>query len=164
MAPAIDDLPCPIAQSLGVVGERWTLLILREAFFRTRRFDEFQRHLGIARNILADRLGTLVDAGVLERRAYQERPRRHEYRLTEKGLDLWPVLVALQAWGEKHAPLESGPRTEYVHRACGHDTTPTLSCSHCGEALGPRDVQAHRAGLESASWPAPAGAPAASRA
>ena len=90
-------MPCPIAQCLGVVGERWTLLVLREAFFRVRRFDDFQRRLGIARNILADRLSTLVDAGVLERRPYQDRPVRHEYRLTQKGLDLWPVLVALQA-------------------------------------------------------------------
>ncbi|MFN8131559.1 MAG: helix-turn-helix domain-containing protein [Solirubrobacteraceae bacterium] len=139
-----DEMPCPIAQCLGVVGERWTLLVLREAFFRVRRFDDFQRRLGIARNILADRLSTLVDAGVLERRPYQDRPVRHEYRLTQKGLDLWPVLVALQAWGEKHAPAQSGPPIELTHTACGHRTVPQLACSHCGEPLGPRDVTAAR--------------------
>jgi DNA-binding HxlR family transcriptional regulator len=137
-------MPCPIAQTLGVVGERWTLLVLREAFFRTRRFDDFQRSLGIARNILADRLVTLVDAGVLERRLYQDRPRRYEYRLTEKGMDLWPVLVALQAWGEKHAEA-SAPPIELVHTGCGHATSPVLACSHCGEPLGPRDITASRA-------------------
>ena len=143
MAPAIDDLPCPIAQSLGVVGERWTLLILREAFFRTRRFDEFQRHLGIARNILADRLGTLVDAGVLERRAYQERPLRHEYRLTEKGLDLWPVLVALMAYGDKYElPDGTEPPTRIVHKECGGAVNDRRICERCGAELDVRDARA----------------------
>src|SRR5205823_14777410 len=93
---------CSIAGTLELIGERWTLLVLRDAFLGVRRFDDFQRDLGVARNVLAARLGRLVDEGVLERVAYQERPERFEYRLTEKGLDLWPVLATLMQWGDQH--------------------------------------------------------------
>ena len=93
---------CSIARALEVVGERWTLLIIRDAFFGVRRFDEFQERLGIARNVLADRLNRLVDEGILERVRYSERPERFEYRLTRKGRDLVPALVGLRQWGDKY--------------------------------------------------------------
>src|SRR6476659_10471164 len=95
-----DDQTCSVARSLEVVGERWTLLVLRDAFLGIRRFDDFQRSLGVARNVLQNRLERLVEHGILERARYQERPERFEYRLTEKGLDLWPVIVSLISFGD----------------------------------------------------------------
>ena len=105
-----DNQNCSIARALETIGERWTLLILRDAFLGTRRFDDFQRSLGIARNVLTVRLKTLTDEGLLERRRYQERPERFEYRLTEKGIDLWPVLFTLMRFGDKHV-VEGMPPT-----------------------------------------------------
>ena len=96
---------CEIARSLELIGERWTLLIVRDIFRGQRRFDEIQKSLGVARNVLANRLDRLVEEGILEKRQYQERPPRSEYFLTEKGIDLWPVLVSLIKWGDKHEPL-----------------------------------------------------------
>jgi DNA-binding HxlR family transcriptional regulator len=133
--------PCSVAQTLEIVGERWTLLVLREAFFGVRRFDQFQRNLGIARNILAARLQTLVGHGILERRLYQERPERYEYRLTQKGLDLYPALVSLMRWGDEHLNAEAGAPVVLIHEACGHDAAPRLTCSHCGEPVGPHDIR-----------------------
>jgi len=133
---------CSVARTLEVIGERWTMLVLREAFFRVRRFEEFQRNTGAARNILSDRLRTLVDNGILERRQYHDRPARFEYRLTEKGLDLYPILISLMQWGDKHAPGEMGPPVVLEHRSCGGRTTPTLVCSECGEPLSARDMRA----------------------
>ena len=104
-----EDQNCSIARALEVLGDRWTILVMREAFMRVRRFDDFQRNLGVARNVLTDRLGRLVDEGILERVPYQERPARFEYRLTEKGLDLWPIMMALLQWGDRHYPAEAGP-------------------------------------------------------
>lgn len=95
---------CSVARALEVVGERWTLLILRDAFLGVRRFDDFQRSLGVARNVLNARLQRLVEHGLLERRRYQERPERFEYRLTEMGLDLLPVIEALMRWGDRWLP------------------------------------------------------------
>jgi DNA-binding HxlR family transcriptional regulator len=134
---------CSIARALEVVGERWTLLILRDALLGVRRFDDFQADLGIARNVLADRLSRLVDAGVLEKRAYSERPLRHEYRLTDKGRDLWPVVHALARWGDKHdAP--DGPPVLFVHRDCGGAVSGHRICEDCGAELEVRDVRAIR--------------------
>src|SRR6185437_16671788 len=102
------DQNCSIARALEVLGDRWTLLVIRDAFLGVHRFDDFQRDLGVARNVLSDRLARLVDEGLLERRRYQERPERFEYRLTEKGLDLFEVLAALMHWGDRwYAP--AGP-------------------------------------------------------
>src|SRR6266852_4038477 len=98
-----ENQTCSIAGALEVVGERWSLLIVRDVLLGLRRFDELQGHLGIARNVLQVRLTRLVDEGVLERRLYQARPPRHEYLLTEKGLDLWPMIVALMKWGDRYA-------------------------------------------------------------
>lgn len=136
------DMSCSVAQCLEVIGEWWTMLIVRDAFLGVQRFDEFQSRLGIARNVLTQRLAKLVDAGVLERRAYQEKPVRHAYVLTDKGRDLWPVLNAMRQWGDRHhAP--GGPPVELVHRACGHTADMVVACAHCGEPVGPRDVRAH---------------------
>lgn len=132
---------CTIARSLEVVGERWSLLILRQAFFGVKRFDQLQASLGIARNILAKRLQTLVAAGILERRKYQDRPARYEYRLTEKGKELYPVVLALKKWGDKYVADEHGPPVTLVHRGCGHEMEGRLDCEHCGEPVTARDVQ-----------------------
>ena len=132
---------CSIARTVAVLGERWTLVILREAFNRRRRFDDIQRDLGIARNILADRLQTLVAEGILERRAYQQRPERFEYRLTDKGRDLYPVLIALMQWGDRYTAGEAGPPVELIHEPCGEQTHPRLVCDHCGEPIDPRDIR-----------------------
>ncbi len=133
---------CSVGRTLEVIGERWTLLVLREAFLGVRRFGEFQRHTGAAKNILSDRLQTLVAGGVLERRLYEERPPRYEYRLTEKGLDLYPVLVSLMQWGDKHAADASGPPVLMRHKGCNEIVAPQLTCPGCGEAIGARDMVA----------------------
>ena len=131
---------CSIARSLEIVGERWTLLVLRDAFLGIRRFDDFQRDLGIARNVLTDRLGRLVDEGILDRRRYQERPERFEYRLTERGRDLWPTLHALATWGDAHA-APGGPPRLFRHRDCGGAVTERRTCAKCGAELDVRDVE-----------------------
>ena len=100
---------CSIARSLEAIGDRWTMLVVRDAFLGVRRFEEFQDRLGVARNILSDRLGRLVDDGILEKRPYQERPQRFEYRLTEKGRDLFPVMISLMKWGDAYALDPGGP-------------------------------------------------------
>jgi DNA-binding HxlR family transcriptional regulator len=137
-----DDQVCSIAGALAVVGERWSLLIVRDVFLGLRRFDELQSHLGIARNVLQTRLTRLVDEGVLERRLYQERPPRHEYRLTEKGIDLWPTIVSLMQWGDAHAAPASGPAVVLSHRGCGGAVDEHRTCAACGARLTPRDVLA----------------------
>jgi DNA-binding HxlR family transcriptional regulator len=138
---ALHDQPCSIARTVAVLGERWTLVILRQAFQGQRRFEDMQRGLGIARNILADRLQRLVSEGILERRRYQERPPRYEYRLTAKGRDLYPVLVSLMQWGDRYTTGDEGPPVLLIHEPCGHETKPLHVCSHCGEPIDPRDVR-----------------------
>ena len=133
---------CSVARTLELVGERWTLLILRDAFLGVRRFDDFQRSLGIARNVLNTRLQRLVESGLLERCRYQERPERHEYRLTDMGLDLWPAVVALMEFGDKHLAGEAGPPVVLRHRGCGGTVTSARTCADCGEPLTARDVHA----------------------
>jgi DNA-binding HxlR family transcriptional regulator len=133
---------CSIAKALEVVGERWSLLIVRDVLNRRRRFDELQKSLGIARNTLAARLQRLVDEDILERRAYQAGPTRYEYFLTEKGLDLWPALIALQAWGDRHSPTPAGPPALIVHKDCGGPVSDRGICEECGELLHARDARA----------------------
>lgn len=132
---------CSVARTVSVVGDRWSLLILRDCFLKVRRFEEFQARLGITRHILADRLRKLVKAGVLARIAYQERPRRYEYRLTEKGLELNAVLLALVRWGDAHMAGKGGPPKLYEHRDCGHVFEPVMCCSACGGAVTARNVR-----------------------
>jgi DNA-binding HxlR family transcriptional regulator len=142
----VGRLDCSIARTLAVVGDRWTLLILRDAFLGARRFEQFQRSLGLSRHRLADRLGRLVRHGVLRRERYQERPPRFEYRLTDKGLDLYGVVVSIAGWGDRHLAGKRGPAIERVHRSCGHAATLRLTCEHCGEAVTARDMRARPRG------------------
>jgi DNA-binding HxlR family transcriptional regulator len=137
-----DSQVCSIAAALEVVGERWSLLIVRDVMLGLRRFDEIQASLGIARNVLQTRLTRLLDHGVLEKRLYQERPARYEYRLTEKGLDLWPAVVALMNWGDRHAAPDAGPPVLLEHRGCGGAVDEHRICSGCGARLSVRDVRA----------------------
>ncbi len=135
------DQNCSIAGALGVIGERWTLLVLREVLLGRRRFREIQRGTGAATNILSDRLQTLVERDVLERVGPDDGGADHvEYRPTAKGRDLVPVLLALLEWGDKYECPAPGPPRVAVHEACGHDAHPHLVCSHCGETLTPGDV------------------------
>src|SRR4051794_12281915 len=133
---------CSVARALEVLGDRWTLLVIRDAFLGVRRFDDFQRNPGVARNVLSDRLQRLVDEGLLERRRYQERPERFEYRLTEKGLDLWPVVHALMSWGDKYSVVPTGPPTLIEHRDCGGPIDADRRCERCGEIVTAREVVA----------------------
>ncbi|MGH2833730.1 MAG: winged helix-turn-helix transcriptional regulator [Solirubrobacteraceae bacterium] len=130
---------CSIARALELVGERWTILVLRDVFLGVRRFDEIQRDLGVARNVLSVRLDRLVNQGILLKTPYQERPVRHEYRLTDKGLDLWPVIEELRRWGDRYTAT-SGPPVVIRHRGCGGELGERRICERCGEALGIRDV------------------------
>lgn len=136
----IDLQVCSVARALSVVGERWTLLILRDAFLGTRRFDQFQSRLGITRHRLSERLGKLVDQGVLTRVQYSEKPPRHEYRLTRKGLALYPVLMTLGHWGDEWMERGQGAPVEYFHQRCGKKMKTVLTCSECGEDLRPQHV------------------------
>ncbi|MEQ5842886.1 transcriptional regulator [Paraburkholderia acidicola] len=137
----VGSMPCSVARTLAVIGDRWTLLILRNAFLGMRRFDEFQSQLGLTRHVLAERLARLVDEGIVVKSSYQERPVRFEYRLTEKGLDLYPVLLALTAWGDRWKDDGNGPPMLLKHRTCDHVFRPVTVCSECGEPLDPRDVK-----------------------
>ena len=136
-----DTQVCSVARSLELIGERWTLLIVRDVFVGVRKFDELQADLGIARNVLTERLTRLVEGGVLERHRYQERPERFEYRLTQKGLDLWPVLVSLLQWGDRYYAPEEGPPLVLEHRGCGGRLAERHRCDRCGEELTASDVK-----------------------
>ena len=129
-----EEQNCSIAGALAVVGERWTLLVMREVLLGRRRFREIRRQTGIAPNILSDRLATLVEHGLLSVGD------DGEYTPTRKGLDLNPVLVALLQWGDRHAARDAGPPRVIVHAACGHDADPQLRCAHCGEAIETPDL------------------------
>jgi DNA-binding HxlR family transcriptional regulator len=134
---------CSVGRAMDVLGERWTFLILREAFYGVRRFTDMQRSLGIARNILSARLHTLVSSGILERRRYQEEPERFEYRLTEAGRGLYPAIIAIMRWGDEH--LSDAPPVE-LHHSCGELADPVLVCRHCSKPMHPHDVTPVAAG------------------
>jgi DNA-binding HxlR family transcriptional regulator len=133
---------CAIARSSGIVGERWVWVILRQAFNGARRFEDFQRGIGLARNVLTDRLNSLVEDGVFERRAYAEHPVRelHEYRLTDKGRALFPVYTALMRWGNEWTDLPAPP-VELLHKPCGERVSARVVCSHCGEDIDVHDTE-----------------------
>ena len=134
-------LNCSVAKALEVIGERWSLLIVRSVMHGNRRFGEMQESLGIARNVLSVRLQRLVDEEILERRAYQESPPRYEYFLTQKGLDLWPALIALLNWGDRYSPAPAGPRRLIVHKECGGTVSERGICESCGKVLAARDAK-----------------------
>lgn len=135
------DMHCSIAQTLEVIGEWWTLLIVRDAFLGVTRFDQLHERLGISRNVLNQRLAHLVEHGVLEKIAYSERPLRHDYRLTDKGRDLFPILTTMRQWGDKYAAPD-GPPLRLRHQACGRLTQAVLVCDKCGEPLASSTVRA----------------------
>jgi DNA-binding HxlR family transcriptional regulator len=140
----VRDFPrdtCPVGKALEIIGERWTFHVLRESFLGVTRFDQFRRNIGVARNILSDRLNTLVAAEILERRLYSEHPPRYEYRLTRKGVDLWGVLVELMRWGNSWMPSPEGPGLVLEHTTCGNVMTPVHACPECGEVLTARNVR-----------------------
>jgi DNA-binding HxlR family transcriptional regulator len=148
---------CSIARTLELVGERWTFLVLRDVFLGVRRFDAMQRDLGVARNVLAARLDRLVGEGILMKAPYSERPPRYEYRLTEKGVDLWPVVVELLRWGDRYAAPD-GPPVVIRHKGCGGELGERRVCTRCGKPLGARDVRAEPgpgSGRERAGAPDP---------
>jgi DNA-binding HxlR family transcriptional regulator len=134
------DQICSIAKSLEVIGERWSLLIVRDVFNGNRRFGEIQASLGVARNVLSARLQRLVDEEILERRLYQENPARYEYFLTEKGLGLWPTLIALLNWGDRYSPTPDGPPKTILHKTCGGRVSERGICEDCGKVLHARDA------------------------
>lgn len=139
---AFADWPCSLARSVDLLGDWWTPLVLRDAYYGVRRFEDFQRSLGIGRNILTQRLNRLVDEGMLERRPYQDRPVRHEYILTDKGRDFFPVVAAIVRWGDRWLAGDEGPPVTLHHVPCDHDMHAEVVCSHCREPLALRDVTA----------------------
>ncbi len=138
---SFSGMHCSVAQCLEVVGEWWSMLIVRDAFLGVTRFDQFQERLGISRNILDQRLNRLVETGVLAKVPYSEHPPRFDYRLTDKGRDLWPIITTMRQWGDKYAAPD-GPPMLVTHKGCGQVSDAVLTCSACGEPMGPRDVRA----------------------
>jgi len=132
---------CSIAAALEVIGDPWTLLVIRDAFTGVRRFEQWQERLGVARNVLAARLKTLVAHGILEPQVYSERPLRHEYVLTRKGKDLYTVLVSLHGWGSKYMYDDRDAGVVMVHKACGQPLDPGLACNCCGDKVERRDIE-----------------------
>jgi DNA-binding HxlR family transcriptional regulator len=139
---SLADFHCSVARTADVIGEWWTPLIVRDAFYGRRRFEDFQRSLGLARNVLAARLDRLVESGIMERQRYQEHPPRDEYVLTEKGRDLFPVIAAMLAWGDRWTAGEAGPPLLLVHETCGKPGTLRATCDQCGEPLSLANIQA----------------------
>lgn len=133
------DMACSIARTLEVMGEPWTPLVIRDVFVGMNRFEQIQQDLGISRKVLTERLNHLVAHGVLERRPYDNRP-RHEYHLTQRGTELFDVLMVMVGWGDKWLAGEEGPPTLYRHHACGEVSHVDLRCSHCGQAMHAKDI------------------------
>jgi DNA-binding HxlR family transcriptional regulator len=131
----IGNLTCSVARAVEVVGDTWNLMIVRELFLGSRRFDDIASQIGISPHLLSVRLQSLTRLEVLQREAYQDKPVRYQYRLTESGRDLWPVIIALKAWGDKWVDWPDGPPLTLQHKNCGHQTTPTLVCPECGDPM-----------------------------
>ena len=137
----IAEQTCSIARTAAVIGDAWSLLILREAFFGRRRFGDFVEHTGAQPSVVSTHLKRLVDAGILDRREYQQNPVRHEYRLTQMGKDLQPVMLALMKWGDTHLAGAAGAPIVNTHTDCGHDADPTMVCGHCSEPITTRNIR-----------------------
>jgi DNA-binding HxlR family transcriptional regulator len=147
---------CTVGRAMAILGERWTVVVLREIFLGVRRFDDIRRHSGIPRQVLTNRLATLVDQGLLRRVPYQVAGARtrHEYRLTPMGLELQPILLSIAQWGDRHLADPAGPPLEFVHRDCGEPVHVELHCSSGHTIDEPRDV---------ASMPGPGARPRTNR-
>jgi len=135
------DKPCGIAQTLGIIGDSWTLLILRNCFLQTHRFADFQQQLGLTRHVLAERLAKLVDHGILKKVAYGESGKRFEYRLTQKGASLAPVFMALSSWGNEWLFEQGEAPIQYEHQSCGQTMQPVMGCSSCGGEIKGNNVK-----------------------
>lgn len=133
--------PDAVKRALEVLGDRWTFLVLREAFFGVRRYGYFQRNLGIGRNVLASRLAALVEHGLLERVRYRTDPDWYEYQLTPAGLDLFPAILTIKTWAEQHLLDPAAPKLQVRHRGCGAVLTPLVICERCREPIGAGDVE-----------------------
>ncbi|MFI2435165.1 winged helix-turn-helix transcriptional regulator [Streptomyces sp. NPDC018693] len=142
MAATKDPRPCSIADALALVGEKYSLLVLREVCLGNGRFDQLARNIGAPRDILATRLRRLVDAGILTKRPYSQRPQRFEYRPTEAGLELEPVLMTLMAWGDRHLRGDDD-RPMVIEHSCGHELLPVVTCATCGAQVHHEDLRAH---------------------
>jgi DNA-binding HxlR family transcriptional regulator len=136
-----DDQVCSVARALEVLGERWTLLVVRDALGGLSRFDEFQQSLGVARNVLADRLRRLVEAGVLQRVQYSQRPERYRYQLTDMGRELAIPIISLMHWGDRHLAGPAGPPRLTRHRTCGGHLRAHLVCDECQQTVPPSDME-----------------------
>lgn len=136
----VGELNCSVARTLAIIGDRWTMLIIRNAFLGTRRFGDFQSQLGMTKHLLAERLKRLVEVGVFKKAEYQQG--RFEYRFTGKGRALYPVMMAMTVWGDAWLDGGNGAPLQYAHKTCGKQTTPALTCSECGEAVHARDMVA----------------------
>jgi DNA-binding HxlR family transcriptional regulator len=139
----LGEINCSIARTVNILGEWWTPLILRDLLAGISQFDELQRDLGISTNVLTDRLSSLVEHGVVEREPYGPHPNRFAYRLTAKGEEVLPIVLALMAWGDKWTTDRSGAPTTLVHTTCGHPTTAVPHCAECGERLRREDIVLH---------------------
>jgi DNA-binding HxlR family transcriptional regulator len=140
--PQFDPEACSVARTVDVLGDTWSLLVLRELFLGVHRFDQIQAHLGIARNVLAARLKRVVDHGVVQKRQYHDHPPRYEYLLTRKGVDLQPVLVALMQWGDRYVADAPGGPLVLEHRGHGHTLRLVTLCEVCNEPISPRETVA----------------------
>lgn len=137
----IGQQPCSVARALSVLGDRWTMLIIRNAFMGIRRFDDFQENLGVTRHVLSDRLKRLVEQEILVKAPYVDRQERFEYRLTQKGLDLYPILLAMTHWADQYMDNGEGSPVEYVHQHCGQTFQPLMVCSCCHEPIHAKQVK-----------------------
>ena len=137
----IDTMTCSLARTLSVVGDRWTMLILRDVFLGIRRFEAIQQDLQLTPHRLSDRLRKLVRDGILRRVAYEEHRGRFEYRLTEKGFDLYPSIATMTAWGDRWMAGRAGVPVELVHQPCGHKIKPKLVCPSCSLKIDARDMK-----------------------
>jgi DNA-binding HxlR family transcriptional regulator len=135
-----DGQDCSLARSLALVGERWTFLVLRDALYGVRRYGDFLSHLDLPRAVLAQRLNTLVEAGIMERRRYQESPPRDEYVLTQRGRELWPTVLTLASWGERHLSAD-GPKRLFFHVGCDARLDRNAACQACGRHVPPEEVE-----------------------
>lgn len=137
---SFSDMPCSVARTLDIIGEWWTLLILRDVFYGVRRFEGLRSHLGISRKVLTNRLQRLTDEQIVKKVLYQKHPPRSEYKLTQKGLDLLPVLLSIMKWGDRWMAEPDMTPVIFVHKDCGAETTPKIVCSHCGGELNAHNI------------------------
>ena len=140
-ASQLAKMTCTIARSVDAIGDPWTIMIIKELFLGQKRFDDIQMYTGMSPHLLSVRMKKLEKHGIVQRRAYQQRPTRYEYRLTEKGIDLWPILVAFKDWSARWSKWPQGEPLNIRHKACGHVTALRVVCSHCGEPINARDVR-----------------------